>query len=120
MIVGINVTPLKGFEVGTRFRLSSGYPRTAVNGTYYDARRDRVQPVFAEQNAIRIPLFVQLDLRASQLFHVGDTELQVYLEVQNITNRQNTEELVYSPDFTRRDGIKSLPILPVAGLSWTF
>lgn len=113
-------TPFKGFEVGGRFRLSSGYPRTAVDGTYYDGRRDRVQPVFGKQNGIRIPLFVQLDLRASQLFHVGDSELQVYLEVQNVTNRQNTEELVYSPDFTRRDGIKSLPILPVAGLSWTF
>jgi TonB family protein len=113
-------TPLPGFEVGARFRLASGYPRTDVTNTYYDAKRDRWQPVFGDQNAIRIPLFAQLDLRASQLFKLGDTELSVYLEVQNVTNRQNTEELVYSPDFTRRDGIKSLPILPVAGLSWTF
>ncbi|MET0344212.1 MAG: TonB family protein [Polyangiales bacterium] len=113
-------TPLKGFELGTRFRLASGYPRTRVIGTYYDARRDRVQPVFGEQNGVRIPLFVQLDLRASQTLALGDTELQIYLEVQNVTNRDNTEELVYSPDFTRKDGIQSLPILPVAGLQWTF
>ncbi|MET0284841.1 MAG: TonB family protein [Polyangiales bacterium] len=113
-------TPLKGFEVGTRFRVASGYPRTAVIGTYYDALRDRAQPVFGGQNDYRIPLFIQLDLRASQTFKLGDTQGQVYLEVQNVTNRQNQEELVYSPDFTRRGSIKSLPILPVAGLSWTF
>ena len=50
----------------------------------------------------------------------GTSELQAYLEVQNVTNRQNTEEFVYSPDFTRRGQIQSLPILPVAGLQWTF
>ena len=77
-------------------------------------------PVFGAQNELRIPLFVQLDLRASQTLALGDSELQVYLEVQNVTNRKNTEELVYSPDFSRRDGIQSLPILPVAGLQWTF
>jgi TonB family protein len=112
--------PRKGLEVGTRFRVASGYPRTAVVGTYYDALRDRAQPVFGGQNDYRIPLFIQLDLRASQTFKLGDTEGQVYLEVQNVTNRQNQEELVYSPDFTRRGSIKSLPILPVAGVSWTF
>jgi TonB family protein len=113
-------TPFKGFEVGTRFRVATGYPRTAVVGTYYDALRDRAQPVFGGQNDIRIPLFMQLDLRASQAFKLGDTNGQVYLEVQNVTNRQNQEELVYSPDFSRRGSIKSLPILPVAGVSWNF
>jgi TonB family protein len=113
-------TPFKGFEVGARFRVSSGYPRTQVVGTYYDARRDREQPAFGKQNGYRIPIFAQLDLRASQQLSIGDTQLQVYLEVQNVTNRKNIEEIVYSPDFTRRGGIRSLPILPVAGLSWNF
>ncbi len=113
-------TPLQGFELGTRFRLASGYPRTQVTGTYYDALRDRAQPVFGAQNEIRIPMFAQLDLRASQAVKLGDTELSVYLEVQNVTNRKNTEELVYSPDFSRRGSIRSLPILPIAGLQWTY
>lgn len=113
-------SPLKGFELGGRFRVSSGFPRTKVISTYYDARRDRTQPVFGKQNDIRIPVFMQLDVRASQAFDIGDTKLSVYLEVQNITNRENTEELVYSPDFSQRDKIQSLPILPVAGLEWNF
>jgi hypothetical protein len=114
-------SPLKGFELGSRFRLASGFPRTQVTGAYYDARRDRYQPTFGEQNEIRIPMFMQLDLRVSQAFALGaGNELQIYLEVQNVTNRANTEELVYSPDFARQDKIQSLPILPIAGLQWTF
>ncbi len=112
--------PWKGFELGSRFRLASGFPRTSVVGTYYDARRDRTQPVFGRQNDIRIPLFLQLDVRAGQSFALGSTELEVFLEVQNVTNRANSEELVYSPDFMVRDQIRSLPILPVAGVEWTY
>jgi hypothetical protein len=114
-------SPLKGLEVGSRFRLSTGFPRTQVTGAYYDARRDLYQPIFGEQNGVRIPLFMQLDLRISQAFSLGaGNELLVYLEVQNVTNRQNAEELVCSPDYARRDTIKSLPILPILGLQWTF
>ncbi|MDB4971959.1 MAG: TonB family protein / TonB-dependent receptor [Myxococcaceae bacterium] len=113
-------TPFKGFEVGARFRVTTGYPRTPVVGTYEDAGRNRVQPIFGKQNSIRIPVFAQLDLRASQTFELKGTQLMIYLEVQNVTNRKNQEELVYSPDFGKRDGIRSLPILPVAGLSWNF
>lgn len=113
-------SPFKGFELGGRFRASSGFPRTKVVSTYYDARRDRTQPYFGKENDIRIPVFLQLDLRVSQAFKLADTELSAYVEVQNVTNRENTEELVYSPDFTEQGKIQSLPILPVAGLSWTF
>jgi TonB family protein len=113
-------SPFTGFEVGSRFRLASGFPRTQVTGAYYDAQRDRYQPTFGSQNGIRIPLFMQLDLRVSQVFKLGGTDLQVYLEVQNVTNRDNTEELVYSPDFTQKGHIQSLPILPIVGVSWAF
>jgi TonB family protein len=113
-------SPFTGFELGGRFRLASGFPRTPVTGSYYDARRNQYQPQFGEQNSIRIPLFMQLDLRVSQAFKIAGTELSVYLEVQNVTNRDNTEELVYSPDFQQRGHIQSLPILPIAGVQWTF
>jgi hypothetical protein len=113
-------SPFSGFELGGRFRLASGFPRTQVTGAYYDTQRDRYQPRFGEQNGIRIPLFMQLDLRVSHTFKLADTDLQIYLEVQNVTNRANTEELVYSPDFARQGRIRSLPVLPIAGLSWTF
>ncbi|MEY4580418.1 MAG: hypothetical protein RL701_5121 [Pseudomonadota bacterium] len=108
-----------GFEIGVRVRYATGFPRTAVSDAYYDVRRDRYQPVFGEQNGLRIPAFFAVDLRGAKKFKLGDTALDVYIEVQNVTNHENAEEIVYSPDFSKRDYVTGLPILPIAGLKWT-
>ncbi len=109
-----------GFSVGTRLRLSTGFPRTPVIGAYFDARRDRFQPVFGDQNSDRLPIFVQLDLRAAKEFTFDRHGLSIYLEVQNVWNQENSEEFVFSPDFSRRGSITSLPVLPMMGVQWTF
>jgi outer membrane receptor protein involved in Fe transport len=106
----------KGFEVGARFRTATGYPRTPVAGAYFDARTNTWQPNFGVQNTIRIPAFVALDLRGSKVWKLGPTELEVYLDVQNVTNRQNPEEIVYNYDYTQKSYITGLPILPSLGL----
>ncbi|MET0384873.1 MAG: TonB-dependent receptor [Polyangiales bacterium] len=108
-----------GFEVGARLRYATGFPRTAVTDAYYDVRRDRYQPVFGRQNGLRIPAFFAVDVRGSKKFKLGDTSLDVYIEVQNVTNHENAEEIVYSPDYTERAYVTGLPILPIAGLKWT-
>ena len=48
------------------------------------------------------------------------TAVEVYLDVQNVTNRANPEEIVYSPNYSQRQYINGLPILPVVGarLTW--
>lgn len=109
-----------GFEVGARARLSSGFVRTPVVGSYFDARRDRYEPLFGAQNSDRLPLFFQLDLRASKKFRVGVSELELSLDVQNVTAQRNAEEFVYDEAFGRRDVIAGLPILPSIGARWTF
>jgi hypothetical protein len=108
-----------GFEVGARMRFATGFPRTPVTDAYYDVRRDRYQPVFGAQNSLRIPAFFALDVRASKKFELGNTQLDIYVEVQNVTNHENAEEIVYSPDFGERGYVTGLPILPIAGLKWT-
>jgi hypothetical protein len=110
----------KGWEIGTRFRYATGYPRTAVTGAYYDARRDLYQPIFGAQNQARLPAFWQLDLRASKRFLLGDTQLNAYIELQNTTNRENAEEVVYDADYSHEQYISGMPFLPVAGVSWEF
>ena len=107
-------------EVGLRARYATGFPRTEVVDAYYDARRDIYQPRFGAHNQLRIPGFVQLDARASKRFTIGGTELDLYLELQNVTNRENAEEIVYDADYSEREDITGLPILPVAGARWTF
>jgi len=109
-----------GFELGARVRYATGFPRSEVIDAYYDARRDTFQPVFGRQNGIRIPAFFQIDARVAKHFEVAKTSIDVYLEVQNVTDRSNSEELVYNSDYTRTRYITSLPILPVAGLRWSF
>jgi outer membrane receptor protein involved in Fe transport len=110
----------KGFEAGARVRAATGFPRTPVIRAYYDARTDTYEPVFGVQNTTRIPPFVELDLRVSKTFDIGKTHLEAYLDVQNVTDRQNPEEIVYSRDFTSHAYITGLPILPSLGarFSW--
>lgn len=107
----------KGFEGSARFRFASGFPRTPVTGAYVYGG---YQPIFGTQNSVRIPPFVQLDLRFAKRFDIKGTTLEVFLEVLNLWNRKNAEEIVYSTDFTRKDYIRGFPILPVLGLQWDF
>lgn len=106
-------------EVGLRGRVATGYPRSEVLGATYDSRRDLYHPQFGEHNGVRLPTFFQLDLRVGRTFTIAETSLELSLEVQNLTNRQNVEELIYSADYTEQGAIVGLPILPVLGLRWS-
>jgi hypothetical protein len=111
----------RGFEVGSRFRFATGYPRTEVMGAAYDARVDGFQPIFGAHNSTRIPSFYQLDARVAKVIKFSSSSsVEVYLDVQNVTNRKNPEELVYNYNYSKKSYITGLPILPVIGgkLTW--
>jgi TonB family protein len=109
-----------GFEVGGRFRYATGFPRTPVIGSYLDQKTGITEPLFGALNSIRIPSFWQVDVRLSKKFTLGRSALEVYLDLQNVTDRSNPEEIAYSPDYTQKRYITGLPILPVLGarMSW--
>ncbi|HEY2369766.1 MAG TPA: TonB-dependent receptor, partial [Polyangiaceae bacterium] len=109
----------KGWEIGARFRFSSGFPRTPVVAGYLDTQSGW-QPVFGAKNTIRIPAFAQLDARVAKQFKIGKTEAEVYLDVQNATNTANPEEIVYNFNYTKKSYITGIPILPVLGAKWSF
>jgi outer membrane receptor protein involved in Fe transport len=120
VLTGVGTWDLgKGFEVGARVRFATGFPRTPVVRALYDARRDAYTPVFGPKNSDRIPAFFQIDLRASKRFGLPKGELEAYLEVQNVTNRENPEEIVYSASYRSKGIITGLPILPVLGARWS-
>jgi hypothetical protein len=96
-------------------RYATGFPRTPVVGSFYEARRDLYEPYFGKQNSIRVPAFVQADVRFAKRFTFGATKVETFLDVQNVTNRPNREEIVYSYDYKKRDYVTGLPILPVVG-----
>jgi hypothetical protein len=105
-----------GFEVGARFRYASGFPRTPVFAAFKGDRRDLYEPLFGKQNSIRIPDFVQADVRFSKRFTFGSVKAEAYVDVQNVTNRRNPEDIVYNYDYSQRGYITGLPILPVVGV----
>jgi TonB family protein len=107
-----------GFDIGGRARVASGFPRTNVVGAYYDSRRDQYQPLFGEQNTTRVPMFFQLDMRLTKQFKSRAGEVDVYLDVQNVTNRKNAEEITYSADYGQKRSITGLPLLPILGASF--
>jgi len=108
------------WDFGTRLRWATGFPRTPVVGSYFDARDNRYDPLFGAQNSIRIPDFVQLDLRAEYAFVWSRATLRLYLDVQNVTYRRNAEEIVYSGDYRVRGAITGLPTLAVLGARVNF
>jgi outer membrane receptor protein involved in Fe transport len=88
-------------------------------GATYDSRRDLYHPQFGEHNGVRLPTFFQLDLRVARSFNIAETDLELSFEVQNLTNKTNVEELIYSADYAEQGAIVGLPILPVLGLRWS-
>lgn len=107
--------PGLGFEFGARVRYASGFPRTPVIGAFLGSRREIYEPYFGAQNSTRLPAFFQVDLRAAKRFTFGRVKVEVYLDVQNVSNTQNAEDLVYSHDYKKKSFITGLPILPVLG-----
>jgi TonB family protein len=109
-----------GWDVGTRFRYTTGFPRTPVISSYYDVLNAQYAPVFGAQNSIRIPAFYQLDARVEKSFVYRRFKINVYLDVQNITDRQNPEEIIYNYNFTQRAYITGFPTLAIVGARLEF
>jgi hypothetical protein len=111
----------RGFEFGGRFRFSTGYPRSPIVSRSIDERGDGYSPIFGAHNSIRIPAFYAFDARLAKHFKFSEnSELELYLDVQNVTNHDNAEEIVYNYDYSHKSYITGLPVLPVVGgkLTW--
>jgi hypothetical protein len=109
-----------GFEGGARFRYTTGAPRTPVIGAFY-VGNDAYDPIFGPgHNSIRLPEFYQLDVRLERSWVFRRAKLNVFLDVQNITNRKNAEEIIYNDQFTVRGFITGLPTLAILGARLEF
>jgi TonB family protein len=110
----------RNWQVGGRFRLVSGNPRTPVVGSVFNASSDRYDPIFGEVNSARNGPFHQLDLRVDKRWVYQGWMLSVYLDMQNVYNRANPEGIAYnySYDLSRAQG--GLPILTILGIRGEF
>ena len=118
-LVGSYLLP-RNWQIGGRFRLVSGNPRTPVVGSVYNADDDVYDPVFGEVNSARNAPFHQLDLRVDKRWIYQKWMLSVYLDIQNVYNRANPEGLQYNFDYSQSRPQQGLPILPILGIRGEF
>lgn len=106
----------RGWELGASFRYTSGTPYTPVVASTYDASTDVYVPRLGRTMSERNPAFMRLDARIEKKWTFSLWSLAVYLDLQNALNSPNREGFAYSYDYSRREGVRGLPVLPSIGL----
>jgi len=103
--------------LGTRLRAVTGDPYTAPDGYYLDADTGRAQCIpSADRLGARLPGFFQADARLDKRFVFERWMLSAYLDVQNVTNRENAEFRLQNFSCTADVPVPSIPIFPAIGL----
>jgi hypothetical protein len=67
-----------------------------------------------------MPLFHQLDLRVDKKFIFDKWILSGYIDIQNVYNHRSVEGVIYNYDYTQREWLQGLPIIPSFGLRAEF
>lgn len=104
-----------GLELGARAEVASGLPRTPVVGAVFNTSSQTYDPMLGAYNSERLPTFAAISLRVGVTRRASWGRYAVWLDVQNLTNRNNAEEVFYSSDFSRRGFVHGLPVLPTIG-----
>ncbi|HEY0189610.1 MAG TPA: TonB-dependent receptor [Kofleriaceae bacterium] len=103
----------RGWRLGGRFRYTTGNPFTPVDHAVMTG--DKYTAVDGPLLSERLPDFLQLDLRLDHAWHVWGGLLNLYIDVQNVTYRQNPEGVTYNKDYSERRYTNGLPIFPSIG-----
>ena len=106
------------WRIGGRLRFASGNPITPVATAYFSPSSMEWTAVDGPILSQRLPYFAQLDLRVDRVWHRRTAIWNLYLDIQNVTNRVNPEGVTYSDDFARKSFTRGLPIFPSLGLEY--
>jgi TonB family protein len=108
------------FIAGVRLRFSSGPLDTPYVGAVYDANANYYFPLLGEPNSRRLPSFFQADVRVDKRFVYEQWMMALYVDVQNVTNRQNVEGVMNNFDYSQERYLYGLPIIPSLGVRGEF
>ena len=104
------------WRLGGRFRYTTGNPFTPVDHT--EMVNGGFVPVDGPLLSERLPAFLQLDLRIDHAWRRAWGTLNLYIDIQNVTNRGNAEGVTYNDDYTDRSYVTGLPIFPSIGVEY--
>ncbi|WP_224361475.1 TonB-dependent receptor domain-containing protein [Hyalangium versicolor] len=108
------------WEVGARFRLTTGRPETPVQGGTFNADTGRFFPLEGAPGSTRGTVFHQLDLRAERLITFERWRLSFYVDVQNVYNSANAEGTLWDYRYRENAPLRGLPFLPTFGVKGEF
>jgi TonB family protein len=106
----------RGWELGGTLRIVSGNPFSSIPGAARDLSSGVYTPLPGSVNSQRSPLFNRLDVRIEKKWVFDAWRLALFLDVQNVYNRQNREGIIYNFDYTETAPISGLPIIPALGI----
>jgi hypothetical protein len=107
----------RGWELGARFRLASGYMYTPETYGFYDENIGTYLPLQAYPAfGTRLPLFHALDIRIDKTWKRPWGTFGLYLDVINVYNNANADGASYDFNSTHSSWANDLPFLPSLGL----
>jgi len=109
-----------GWELGARFRLTSGRPETPITGGTFDANDGGFNPLRGDFRSGRRSLFHQLDVRGEKTWLFNTWSISAYLDVQNLYNAENPEATQFDYRFRDTAPVRGVPILPTLGIKGSF
>jgi TonB family protein len=109
-----------GWELGGRFRLTSGNPSTPTVDATFQADTLSFTPINGAAQSGRLPLFHQLDLRVDKTWLFDRWSLGAYLDVENVYNQSNQEFLLSDYRYRGQTVIPGVPIYPTLGVKGSF
>lgn len=107
------------WEFSTRASYSSGRPLTPLNAAAASEQNRLVYDV-QRFNADRTPAYARLDVRIDRRFVVRGSWLSTYLDLQNITNRDNRSVQQWNSKTRDVEWREQIAFFPVVGVNWKF
>ncbi|MEJ7728866.1 MAG: TonB-dependent receptor [Polyangiaceae bacterium] len=123
-----------GWEFGARFRLvsgnlvtpfvcnpsDSGCDPTRTNSLFHAPSGAYTPIPLTARYSERLPMFHELDIRIDKRWKFKSWQLSAYLDLQNVYNYGNSEAIQYNFNYTGRQYVSGLPIIPSIGLRADF
>ncbi|HPE57135.1 MAG TPA: TonB-dependent receptor [Bacteroidales bacterium] len=119
----------RDWELNARWNFGSGFPFTLTQGYYglitfqngiytdYTTDNEELGILYGDLNTGRLPYYHRLDIGLKKTFVLGyNTKLEANVSITNVYNREN----IFYTDRITGDKIYQLPIMPSAGLNFTF
>jgi hypothetical protein len=117
LLGGYRLSPV--WELSARLSFLSGRPFTPYDQAASAEQRRGVYDL-TRVNGERAPDYGRVDIRADRTFSVSGQPLNLFLGVQNVTNRRNFASYSWNRRSNTQQFGEQQGIFPILGLDWRF